>query len=301
MSSKYIGCTIKRLPLHLAERAARTACEHNPCNRPETRYRSLVGDLQPQRIALLTTKYWGAKGVKLGVSFLDTDAQEFISLVLSHMNAWGERANVQFAWSKSGGEVRIARTPGQGYWSYLGTDVLHIPAGQPTMNLDSFTRQTPVSEYKRVVRHETGHTLGFPHEHMRQEIVSRINAAKAIAYFRQTQGWSADEVRDQVLTALDPASLRSTQADTLSIMCYALPGGIMSDGQPVPGGLDIDELDYQLAGQVYPLASTPPSPPVPPSPPPPPVSPPPSLGQIGIDLGAKSITAPGGWQFKIGS
>jgi hypothetical protein len=30
---------------------------------------------------------------------------------------------------------------------------------------------TPDAEFYRVVRHETGHTLGFPHEHMRKEII----------------------------------------------------------------------------------------------------------------------------------
>ncbi len=35
--------------------------------------------------------------------------------------------------------------------------------------------QTPESEYHRVVRHETGHTLGFPHEHMRKELVEKID------------------------------------------------------------------------------------------------------------------------------
>jgi hypothetical protein len=54
----------------------------------------------------------------------------------------------------------------EGYWSYLGTDIRLIPWNRPTMNLQGFTMNTSESEYKRVVRHETGHTLGFPHEHI---------------------------------------------------------------------------------------------------------------------------------------
>lgn len=50
--------------------------------------------------------------------------------------------------------------------------------------LQGFSMTTPESEYKRVVRHETGHTLGFPHEHLRQEIVNDIDPDKAITYFR---------------------------------------------------------------------------------------------------------------------
>ena len=60
---------------------------------------------------------------------------------------------------------RISRGS-EGYWSYLGTDIRLIPRNRPTMNLQGFTMNTSESEYKRVVRHETGHTLGFPHEHI---------------------------------------------------------------------------------------------------------------------------------------
>ena len=98
-------------------------------------------------------------------------------------------------------QIRIARQGGErgGYWSYLGTDVLHIPKNEPTMNLEEFSMSTPESEYHRVVRHETGHTLGFPHEHMRKELVDKIDSSKAIEYFERTQGWSEEEVRQQVL------------------------------------------------------------------------------------------------------
>ncbi len=109
---------------------------------------------------------------------------------LSHMNAWSDvaNANVQFVETASDPQVRIARTAGDGYWSYLGTDILSIEAGEPTMNLDSFTMNTLESEFHRVVRHETGHTLGFPHEHMRREIIDQIDQDKAIEYFMANSG-----------------------------------------------------------------------------------------------------------------
>ena len=94
------------------------------------------------------------------------------------MNAWGKYANVTFVATSTDPQVRIARTPGDGHWSYLGTDVLHIRKAEPTMNLDSFTMSTSESEYKRVVRHETGHTLGFPHEHMRKQLVAKIDGPR---------------------------------------------------------------------------------------------------------------------------
>src|SRR5450631_473968 len=79
----------------------------------------------------------------------------------------------------------------------------------------------------RVVRHETGHTLGCPHEHLRKELVDKIDPEKAIEYFAREDGWSAEETRQQVLTPLEKASLIGTaHDDPRSIMCYQISGEI---------------------------------------------------------------------------
>lgn len=192
------------------------------------------------------------------MGFLDNPSTALQQRILLHMNAWGKWANVKFSLSNSGPQIRIARVGGAdgGYWSYVGTDVLHIPSNQQTMNLEGFTMDTPDSEFYRVVRHETGHTLGFPHEHLRKEIVGGIDVAKAIAYFQVNDGWSAAETTAQVLTPLDDSDLRASAIDGQSIMCYWLPGSIMKNGEAVPGGTDIDALDAYFADQIYPAPNT---------------------------------------------
>jgi hypothetical protein len=190
----------KQLPQSLSIAAAQKATEINPLNHPQVQHwAALAPNFPPtvERIAVLTTKFCQTNGVRLTVSFLDNPPNDLRARIIQHMNAWGTRCNVKFTETNSGGQVRIARTPGSGYWSYLGIDILSIAADQPTMNLESFTMQTPESEYHRVVRHETGHTLGCPHEHMRAELVNKIDPDKAIAFFGQTQGWTPDEVRQQ--------------------------------------------------------------------------------------------------------
>lgn len=265
---EFIPCTAMSLPEHLALEAAQTAILQSPSNAPNTGLFATSGEeLSVQHLALLTGKYWGTDGVRLSVQFLDIRDTTLQQRILSHMNAWGERANVSFAQTNQSGEVRIATTPRQGYWSYLGTDIRHIPMNQPTMNLDSFSMNTPEAEYHRVVRHETGHTLGFPHEHMRPEMVSRLDPAKTIAYFQRTQGWNAQMTQQQVLTPLNNALLTFLQGpDDNSIMCYSLPGSITKDGLPIVGGLDINEIDWQLAMRVYPKSVTPTPTPTPPPP-----------------------------------
>jgi hypothetical protein len=93
----------------------------------------------------LTTKYWRTNGVRLTVAFLDNPPAALRTRILSHMNAWAESANVKFVPSATDPQVRIARTAGDGYWSYLGTDILSIKPNDATMNLDAFTMQTPDS------------------------------------------------------------------------------------------------------------------------------------------------------------
>lgn len=255
-SPTVMTCTPKHLPRDLWVSAAKTAVEINPVNHPAMhRLLSVMPTfaLRPERISVVTTKYWHAKGVKLTVGFLDNPPKELRDRILLHMNAWSTRVNATFVESNAEAKVRIARTEGDGYWSYLGTDILSISSGAPTMNLDSFTMQTLESEFHRVVRHETGHTLGCPHEHMRAELVDRIDPDKAIEYFAETQGWSEEEVRQQVLTPLETLSLLGTaHADPNSIMCYQIPGTITKDGNPILGGLDIDEQDYTFMASIYP-------------------------------------------------
>lgn len=121
------------------------------------------------------------------------------------------------------------------------------------MNLEGFTMETPDSEFYRVVRHETGHTLGCPHEHMRKQLVDKIDRRKAIKYFGLTQGWSPEEVKQQVLTPLEEQSLLgTTAADETSIMCYDLPGSITKNGKAILGGDDINPMDAEFMSMLYP-------------------------------------------------
>ncbi len=247
-------CSIKLLPSELWIRAANTAIQINPNNAPAFHQLKQAGIKLPvEHLALLTAKKWWQGKVNLTVGFLDNPAADLRARILTHMNAWSAFCNVSFVQTDTDPQVRISRNSGDGYWSYLGTDILHIDADKETMNLDGFTMNTPDSEFYRVVRHETGHTLGFPHEHMRSEIVNKIDKEKAIAYFGATQGWNKQEVVDQVLTPIPTSALIATeQADPNSIMCYWLPGRIMKDGIDVPGGTDIDAQDAKFATIVYP-------------------------------------------------
>jgi hypothetical protein len=253
----FIACAVRPLPKRLIVPAARAAIDLNPANAPFLQGpSSALGAsreiLDPLHIALLTSKYLGKEQRVLTVSFMESTPADLRDRIISHMNAWYDGGcGIQFKWTAGTGQVRISRGDG-GYWSYLGTDVFQIPTNRQTMNLQGFTMATPESEYKRVIRHETFHTMGSPHEHMRKELVERLDVNKTIQWFRQYQGWDQQTVQEQVLTPLDERSLISTPVDQDSIMCYQLPGSITKDGKPINGGVDINQSDQAFANKLYP-------------------------------------------------
>lgn len=252
---KVVACTPMHLPGDQLHDAASVAEQENPFNRPNHERLAQVlpaGAPMAEFISVMTTKYWRTNGVRLGVGFMDNPPNELRSRILQHMNAWGQSANVQFSESSTDPAVRISRDQA-GHWSYIGTDILLIDKNQPTMNLQGFTMNTPDSEFYRVVRHETGHTLGCPHEHMRAEIIALIDEQKAIQFYGATQGWNEAQVRAQVLTPLPASSIwATTSPDRQSIMCYQIPASITKNGVAIPGGLDIDAIDYEFMARVYP-------------------------------------------------
>lgn len=231
------------------EDAAAVAISVNPVNAPRI---APTLHLEPLHIALLTSRYWGQRARTLRVRFLEKVDPDLSARILHHLNAWNAGgANISFALTTGKSDVRITLKD-EGYWSYLGTDVRLIPQDQPTMCLQDFSLATRESEYRRVVRHEAGHTLGFPHEHMRAALVARIDPAKAYAYFGRYDGWDKQTVDEQVLTPLEDRQLFFTSTpDQDSIMCYQLPGTITKDRKPIRGGTDIDPADQSFANAIY--------------------------------------------------
>lgn len=304
MEQQFIPCTEKHIAPELRLAAAANAIDENPVNRPRIERLALLMDVEltPGHMALATSKFWRA-GTKLGVWFMDSAPLDLQKKILSYANLWNKTADIEFYLTTTDPMIRVMRDRME-FWSFLGSDLKLIARNQPTMMLGGFTMQTRESEFERVVTHEFGHSIGAVHEHMRPEIVARINPEKAIRYFAETQGWSAAQTMQQVLKPLSESSLTGTaRASQTSIMCYSLPGEITYDGQPIIGGTKITDEDYEFMGKALPKSK----PPTPPSPPPNPPAPPQpaNLGQaaftINMDAKTATVTLPSGWIAKKAS
>ena len=87
-----------------------------------------------------------------------------------------------------------------------------------------------------------------------------IDEAKAIANFGETQGWSPDEVRAQMLTPTEQSSLLGTKGRFPFDHLLSDSGLIDQNGKPIVGGVDIDKKDYAFAATVYPKEVAKPNP-----------------------------------------
>lgn len=191
----------------------------------------------------------------LPTRFLDTTDPATKARILLHLNAWSTHCPVRFAETNGDALVRIARTPGAGHWSYLGTDVNWVPRDRPTMNLDGFSSAWSEAECRRVVRHEGGHALGLTHGHQVPPLVYRIDPQKTVAFFAATFGWPADKTLAAI--AIDPLAVGPPPGED-SVMTYHIPGACTVDGQPIAGGTDITAADAALVAQAYPQPAPPP-------------------------------------------
>lgn len=242
------SCTIKELPKEKHLEAAYCAININPVNAPRS--------VKPEHIVFLTQKYWGDRAKDLTFGFMEPTSIEMRNKISLYANKWGEFSKVKIRWTQTDPMCRISFQPG-GYWSYLGTDCLTVPKNQQTMNLERFTVRTADSEWERVVPHEMGHFLGCPHEQQRPEILALLDEQKTIRYFRQTQGWDEQEVRDQILNPLIEPLMGLSPPDQISIMMYSFPGSITKSGKPIPGGNTISAVDKEYFAKVYPKDDTP--------------------------------------------
>src|ERR1700730_3317084 len=108
-------CVPRFLPSRLLIEAAATAARINPVNAPLFGPIAEVAEdfpLEPMRLAVLTSKYWGATPRRLTVSFMESTPADLRARILSWMNVWTKTTCILFVETQGVGQVRISRGPG---------------------------------------------------------------------------------------------------------------------------------------------------------------------------------------------
>jgi hypothetical protein len=245
-------CFDRELPQDQLEVAAKRAVAENPANAPSGTAAFGVSALPPNFMALITGKKW-KPGRTLRVCFLG--GEEVVQQKVEQFaHQWEEYANIKFVFGNDPeAEVRITFDPTGGSWSYIGTDILGIAAGQPTMNYGWLTPHTLDQEYSRVVLHEFGHTLGCIHEHQ--------NPAGGIHWNRQQvlhdlmgppNNWSEATVENNMFRRYGRTITQFTKQDPTSIMMYSFPKSWTEDGFQAPENHELSAMDKEYIAKMYP-------------------------------------------------
>lgn len=213
--------------------------------------------LERARLLLRSTKRW-VNGTTLHYYFFDdavlgTDEAEK-DIVRQAFEAWADlKIGLRFdnVSSVDDAEIRIGFLRGDGYWSYIGRDILSIGQGERTMNFGQDLRMD--SRGVDVPIHEIGHTLGFPHEHQNPFAGIVWDRQAVIDYFSgPPNNWDLADIEHNVLNKLPAGQFEGSDWDPNSVMHYSFDPGLIREPQeyhdngltPDPGlsSTDIEQI-----------------------------------------------------------
>ena len=183
----------------------------------------------------------------LKVRFLGGTAQERAH-VKQVAPEWSKHANIRFEFVQSGAsDIRVGFDPNDGHWSRLGKGASYIPASQKTMNLALRGR----SKLNRVILHEFGHALGLKHEHQSPALSVQWDESVIIQELKQTQGWSEEKIRHNVINRLAVAQTNFSAFDRHSIMLYSIPNRWTIGNFETGYNTTLSAMDKQFIGNLY--------------------------------------------------
>lgn len=209
------------------------------------------------RLAIVTLKKW-PNAATLKCRFLDGGPKQR-KKVEDKAHMWEQFANVKFKFVKTQDEdIRISFVADPGSWSALGTDALvrsYFPKHQPTMNFGWLRDDTADTEYERVVVHEFGHALGAIHEHQSPAAGLKWNTAEVYRLFSgPPNNWSKEEIDFNILQRYSRTQVNATKFDRNSIMLYAFPDTLFTDGKGTKENAHLSPADKKFIAQMYPAS-----------------------------------------------
>jgi serralysin len=217
------------------------------------------GEIEPvttvtQPLSVATDLMW-TPGESISVGFLPGETISVINKIKTFAKEWEKYANIKFVFINdvSQAKIKVGFKKDGTSWSWIGRDVLVNLFEGKTMNLGWVNDNLPESEFRRVVLHEFGHTLGFIHEHQSPAAGIPWDTAKVYSYFGGSPNyWNHEKVDQNVLNKYSATRSNSSTYDKFSIMHYSYPAYLTTDSSTFPENTDLSAVDKVFASKVYP-------------------------------------------------
>ncbi len=211
---------------------------------------------------------WDMKSIQVSFKGGDADLHQKIAEAAAE---WSEYANIVFDFGYNAttqkyrewvpddqSQVRVGFQDA-GYWSLVGKDSQDpqiISPGEITLNLEKFDIELP-SNYKGIVLHEFGHSLGFHHEHQSPVANCDFDWEAVYKYLAGPPNYWSKEKVDFNLRQMPAGGLTYSPHDKDSIMHYAFPAWMFFSGKSslcfTEENDDLSAEDKKMAGKAYPF------------------------------------------------
>lgn len=231
-------------------------------------------------------------GSELLVKFMGAGSKYLREKVMANAKEWEKFANVRFRFVADNAgftHLRIKLGEGLGHNSAVGTEANFRAQNEQTINFDTLAfadgdyylarvkkkgiqppytfdllrkemKEDPnhwnLTELRRVVMHEFGHSLGLLHEQSYPDAVSWKKTDSIYQYYEETQGWNRDQVDFNVFEVGSRFFTNGTKYDPKSIMHYSINPWETTNGYSVQNNFELSAGDKSLIAALYPAPNT---------------------------------------------